>query len=1066
MARERLFLISIALLSASSLRALSTDISGLITDQSGGLIPEVKVTLNSLDTGRERSTLSDEEGRYQYVDVMPGVYRITAERAGFRKEVQTGIRVTIDRHTVLNFKLNVGDVNEEIVVSANPSPVEILTGEVGGLVDERRVSNLPLNGRDWVQLAELQPGVVRARSTGAGNTSNSSNARISISGQRPNATNFRLDGTDISVYSQSRPPGSVSQGLVLGVEAIREFRIVTSGYSAEYGAKSGGLVDVVTKSGTNNWHGSTFWFLRNDALDARNFFDPGPVPEFRRHQYGASLGGPIRKNKTFFFANYEGLREVKGDPSGDITPNLDARRGFLPNAVTGALQFVGVDPGIAAFLALYPLPNGPDFGNGAGLWSDSANRDIREDFATLRVDHLLTGRDTVYGRYTFDKSHAVLPFGGNAPFPGFARFNTGRDHILTIEQTHVFSPTLLNSLRYGFNRRLRLTGPANPNPNGLSFSLIPGASLGQIRVGGIGAMGNSGRAEADLVNNVFQLTESLTWSKGHHSLKFGADLARIQLNDTLQIDQNGTITFSNLNSFLTNRPSLFRGTMPGADYSRGLRFSRTAFYVEDNIRWRPTLTLNLGLRYEPWSNVSEVNDRLPVLLDPLHATGPGSFQLSDRLFLNNPSKSNWTPRVAFAWDPFGTGKTSVRGGFGVFFDTPYNGDLFDPAVLAPPFVNPVEVRNPGFPNILQGASGSTPQLAAVLLEYDNFHWPYVLQFHMALQREVIRNLVLTVSYNGMRGIHLVSRRELNSSIPEILPDGRKFFSATAKKRNPAVGSMTLFATDAKSWYDGLQTSIRHRIGQGFSLLGSYTFSKALDEAPPAIAFTEISGGPKIRMDSDDLARDKGLGAFDVRHAMALSLLWDMPFGKGRKFGSGLSGWTAKAAGGWSLSGAVIQTSGSPFTPLISFNHSRSGVTGATATTVDRPNLRPGYSNNPVTGNPDQWYDPNAFELPQAGFFGNLGRNTLIGPGFSNVDLSLVKDTPVESISETFRVQFRVEFFNALNHPNFDLPGNAQNATSASFIFTDTSGKPNLAATRPVKTVNDPREIQFALKFVW
>ena len=1066
MARKRLFLISIILLSASSLSALTTDVSGLITDQSGGVIPEVRITLRSLDTGQERSTLSDEEGRYQYVAVMPGQYGIAAERAGFRKEVQTGILVTIDRNTVLNLKLHVGDVNEEIVVRASPSPVETLTGEVGGLVDERRVSNLPLNGRDWVQLAELQPGVVKARSTGAGNTSNSSNGRISVSGQRPNATNFRLDGTDISVYSQARPPGSVSQGLVLGVEAIREFRIVTSGYSAEYGNKSGGLVDVVTKSGTNNWHGSTFWFLRNDALDARNFFDPGPVPEFRRHQYGASLGGPIRKNRTFFFANYEGLREAKGDPSGDITPNLDARRGFLPNAVTGALQFVGVDPGVAPFLALYPLPNGPDFGNGAGLWAGSAIRDIKEDFATLRVDHHLTGRDIIYGRYSLDNSHAVLPFGGNAPFPGFARFNTGRDQILTLEQTHVFSPTLLNSLRFGFNRRLRLTGPSNPNPNGLSFSLIQGASLGQIRIGGIGAMGNSGRAEADLVNNVFQLAESLTWSGGRHSLKFGADLARIQLNDTLQIDQNGTITFSNLNSFLTNRPSLFRGTMPGADYSRGLRFSRAAFYVQDNLRLRPTLTLNLGLRYEPWSNVSEVNGKLPILLDPLHATGPESFQLSETLFLNNPSKSNWAPRVAFAWDPFGTGKTSVRGGFGLFFDTPYNGDLLDPAVLAPPFVNPVEVRNPGFPNILQGAIGSSPQLAAVLLEYGNLHWPYVMQFHLTVQRELIRNFVLTASYNGMRGIHLVSRRELNSRIPEIQPDGRKFFSATAPKKNPAVGSMTLFATDSKAWYDGLQVSFHHRIGQGFSLLGSYTFSKALDEAPPAISFTEISGGPKIRMDSDDLAGDKGLGAFDVRHAMALSLLWDLPLGKGRKFGSGLSGWTGKMAGGWSLGGAVIQTSGSPFTPLISFNHSRSGVAGATATTVDRPNLRPGYSNNPVIGSPDQWYDPNAFELPQAGYFGNLGRNTLIGPGFSNVDVSLVKDTLVERISESFRIQFRVEFFNALNHPNFDLPGNAQNATSASFIFTDTSGKPNLAATRPIRTVNDPREIQLALKFVW
>ena len=1064
--KESLLIAGIVIFSVPSVWAQSTGLSGLVEDQRGGVVPEVRITLTNLDTGLARSTVSDELGRYQYAAVLPGEYQITAEREGFRKEVQTGIRVTIDRHAIVNLTLHVGEVTEQIVVAAAPSPVEIHTGEVGGLVDERRVSDLPLNGRDWMQLAELHPGVVRARSTGAGNTSNSFNGRISVSGQRANATNFFLDGTDISVYSQARPPGSVSQGLVLGVEAIREFRIVTSSFSAEYGTKSGGLVDVVTKSGTNDLHGSVFWFHRNDALDARNFFDPGAVPEFRRHQFGASAGGPIRKKKTFFFVNYEGLREAKGDTSGDITPNLDVRRGFLPNPLTGALEFVGVDPAIEPFLELYPLPNGTDFGNGTGLWTGSANRDTDEDYVTLRTDHYLTGKDSIYGRYTVDRSHAFLPFGGNAPFPGFPRFNTGRDHVLTLEETHIFSPALLNTIRAGFNRRVRLTGPSNPNPHGLSFSLVPGASLGQIRVGGIGVMGNSGRSEADLVNNVFQLTDSLTYARGRQNLKFGVDLARIQLNDTLQIDQNGSITLSDVRSFITNRPSLFRGVLPGTDYARGLRFAHAAFYVQDNIRWKPHFTVNLGLRYEPWTNVAEVNGKLPILLDPLQATGPGSFQLGDTLFLRNPSTSNWAPRAGFAWDPFGTGKTSIRGGAGIFFDTPYNGDLIDPVILAPPFVQTVEVRNPSFPNILEGATGRSPQLAAVLLEYGNLHWPYVMQYHLAVQREVIANTVLTVSYNGMRGIHLVSRRELNTRIPEILPDGRKFYPSTAAKRNPGVGSLTLFATDARAWYDGLQVSVNRRFAQGFSVLGSYTFSKALDEAPAAISFTEISGGPKVRMDSDDLARDKGLGAFDARHAAAMSFLWDLPFGNGPSSGGGAAGFARKVIGGWSLSGVAILTSGNPFTPLISFNNSRSGVAGATATTVDRPNLKPGFGNNPVTGNPDQWYDPNAFELPPAGFFGNLGRNTLIGPGFSNVDFSLRKEFGVKRIAEQCRIQLRVEFFNALNHPNFDLPGNAQNATSASFIFTNTSGKPNLAATRPVKTTNDPREIQFALKFVW
>lgn len=1050
----------VLVLVATVLMAQSTSLSGVVVDTQGKQIHDAAITLTSLDTGLVRSTVSDEEGRYGFAIVAPGGYKVTAERSGFRKEVRTGIRVSIERQALVNFILQVGDVAEEISVTAAVLPVETMSGELAGLVDERRVSDLPLNGRDWLQLAELYPGVVKARSTGAGNTSNSFNSRISVSGQRPNATNFFLDGTDISVYSQARPPGSVAQGLVLGVEAVREFRIVTSSYNAEYGTKSGGLIDVVTKSGTNELHGSAFWFHRNDAFDARNFFDPGPVPEFRRHQFGASLGGPIRRNQTFFFANYEGLRELKGETSGDVTPNANARRGLLPNPVSGSLELVGVNPSIEPFLALYPLPNGPDFGNGTGLWQGNANREAGDNYVTGRIDHRLSERDTLFGRHTYDASHAFLPFGGNAPFPGFARFNRGRDHVLTIEETHIFSHALLNSLRFGFSRRSRLTGPSNPNPDGLDFSLVPGSSLGQLRVGGVGAMGNSGRAEADLVNNVFQVADNVTYFQGRHHLKFGVDFKRVQLNDTLQIDQNGAITFADIRTFLANRPTLFRGVLPGADYVRGLRFSHAAFYLQDNFQVRPGLTLNLGLRYEPWSNVREVNGKLPILLDPLQAAGAQSFQVNETLFLNNPTKSNWAPRAGFAWDPLRTGKTSIRGGFGLFFDTPYNGDLIDPAVVAPPFVQIIEVRNPTFPNVL-AAGGSPPQLAAVLLEYGNLNWPSVMQFNLSVQRELIANTVLTVSYNGMRGNHLVSRRELNTNIPQTLPDGQRFFPSNATRRNPRVGSMTLFATDSKAWYDGLQMSVNRRFARGFTILGAYTYSKAIDQAPAAISFTEVSGGPKIRMDSNDLARDKGLGAFDVRHAFSTSFLWDLPFRS-----RGPRSLARMLLGGWSLSGAAIVTSGHPFTPLISFNHSRSGVAGATATTVDRPNLKPGYSKNPVIGSPDQWYDPFAFELPAAGFFGNLARNTLIGPGFANIDLSARREIQLPGMAERLRLQLRVDFFNTLNHANFDLPGNAQNATSASFIFTNTSGQPNLAATKPVKTVSDPREMQFSLRLVW
>ncbi len=1059
-------LIAFILLWASSLFAQTTSISGVVTDQAGGVARGVSVTLTNSDTGFSRTVRTDDGGRYRYAEVLPGVYSIAAEQEGFRREVQNGIRVTVDRNTSINLTLEVGNVSEEIVVSAAPAPVELFTSEVGGLVDERRVSELPLNGRDWLGLAQLYPGVVPARSTGNASTSNSMNGRISVSGQRPNATNFFLDGTDISVYSQARPPGSVAQGLVLGVEAIREFRIVTTSFSAEYGTKSGGLVDVVSKSGTNDIHGSAFWFHRNSAFDARNFFDPGPVAEFRRHQFGASLGGPIIRNKTFYFFNYEGLRQAKGDTSGDVTPNADARRGYLPNPETGVLEYLGVDPAIEPYLALYPLPNGPDFGNGTGLWSGNETSDTHENFGILRIDHRLTDQDFLYGRYNFDKSYALTPFGGTSPFPGYPRFNTGRDQVLTIEETHIFNPGLLNKLRLGFNRRVRLTGPSNPNPGGLNFSLVPDSSLGQIRVGGIGNMGNSSRAVADLINNVFQVSDSLSYIRGPHNLKIGGSVSRIQLNDTLKRLDNGYISFSNVRSFLTDRPSLFQGALPGADFTRGLRFSNAAFYMQDDIRWKSNFTFNLGLRYEPWSNITEVNGKLPILLNPLEATGPESYQISKTLLLHNPTTGNLAPRVGFAWDPFKDGKTSVRGGFGLFFDTPYNGDLIDPIVLAPPFVETVDIRNPGFPDVLNGGAGSTPQLSASLLEYDNVHWPSIMQFHLALQRELFPNGVLTLTYSGARSNHLVSRRELNTNIPEILSDGTKYYPADAQRRNPAVGSLNLFATDSKAWYDALQVSFNRRFAQGFTVLGSYTFGKALEEAPAAITITEISGGPKIRMDSGDLARDKGLSTFYVKHAAAVSFLWDLPFGRGRVYGNNASGPIDSVIGGWTLSSAVVYNSGNPFTPMISFNNSRSGVLGGSATNVDRPNVNPNFTGNPIIGDPDLWYDPSAFVLPEPGFFGNLGRNTLIGPNLANVDLSLLKDIPIRSVTESFRVQFRVEFFNAFNHTNFDLPGSSGNLTSGSYLFTSTSGQPNLGATRPIKTTTDPREIQFALKLIW
>jgi hypothetical protein len=844
--------------------------------------------------------------------------------------------------------------------------------------------------------------------------------------------------------------------LVLGVEAVKEFRIVNNNYTALHGTKSSGLVDVVSKSGTAAFHGSLYYFHRNDNLDARNFFDPGDAPEFKRHQFGASLGGPVIGDKTFFFLNYEGLRENKGETSRNVVPSIDARNGWLPNPLTGELELIDLAPDVRPYLDLYPVPNGTDFGNGTALWTGTAQRDVGEDFLTARIDHQLSSQDWMYGRYTFDESNAFLPFAGS-PLPGFPKSNLGQDHIFTLEESHSFNPQILNVIRLGFNRRARLTAPAEPNPLGLSFSLLPGAALGSIRIGGIGTAGNSSRPYADLVQNTFQLTELLDVVRGRNVLKLGFDLRRIHLNDTLEVDTNGAAGFSSLRQLMLGEASFFRGVLPGADFARGLRFTQFGFFIQDSFTVSPRLTLNAGLRYEPWSNVSEANGKLPILLNPLEATGPESFVLSDQLFTSNPSLGNWAPRIGIAWNPQGDMKTVVRAGFGIFYDTPLNGDLIEVTTHAPPFVWPLLIRNAPFPDVGEGLTEDQITLNPNILEYDNFAWPSVTEYSLTLQRQVGSELVLTASYNGAKGTHILSSRELNSNVAEFLPDGTKFFPENASRKNPNLAGIKLQATDTNSWYNSLNLGLNKRFSGGFTVLGSYTFAKAMDEG--VLQFIESSGNARYRMDSDDRSRDRALTAFDVRHSFAASFLWRLPH---LVNGSSL---TRVLASGWQLGGILNLATGHPFSPLISYNRSRSGADGTTQR-ADRPNLEAGAGGRLRTGDPDMWYDVGAFALPEAGFFGDLGRNALTGPGFSNLDFSISKTFPLGSLTEDSRVQFRLEFFNILNHPNFDLPGNSQSVTSASFVFTDASGKPNPAAARVLRTTNDAREIQLGLKVEW
>ena len=1033
-------------------------ISGIVSDSVGGRLQDADLSLLNAETGRSRTTKSNRYGRYRFDSVPPGSYELASSHPGFRTVIRRGLTLAVGQHLDIDLLMTVGPLAEEVVVTSRRPNADVNSVEVSNLIDGRRVQEMPLNGRDWANLAELSPAVVRARSTGYFSAANMQAGRISVAGQRPNAANFVIDGTDMNVYSGARPPGSVAQGLVLGVEAIKEFRLVTSNYGSDYGIKSGGLVEVVSKSGTNRSHGSLYWFHRNGALDARDYFDPGSESDFVRNQFGISAGGPIIKNRTFYFVNYEGLRERKEEVSSGVVPNLLAREGLLLPPGGGEPERIPVHPEIAPYLALYPVPNGSDFGNGTALWSGRGIRNLGDNFVTLRIDDQITQKDSLFGRYTVDFSEAQLPF-ASSEFPGWGRKLDGRDHLLTLRHNHYFSSSFLNDLTFGFNRSGRTSSLEEPDPGGLSFSIIPGAPFGSLRVGGLGLVGYSPRPVSDLYQNVYQISDAVSLVKGRHSLKFGLEFKRFHVNNNQEIDTNGVVSFPSLRSLLLNNPTLYRGAAPGADFVRRYRFSQFGFYLQDHIAIGSSFNVTLGLRYEPWSNVSEADGKLSILLDPLGATGPEDYQAVDHLFVTNPSLRNWAPRIGFAWDLLGNGDIALRGGFGVFHDSPLNGSLLGPVTAAPPWVRLLTVRNPGFPNILGSSTGPvTPNLSPWVLEYDGFSWPSVSQFHLSLQKALFRESLLTFTYSGSRGRSLISRRELNSKVPTILEGGRKFFAEDSPRYNPAMGSISLQATDSSSWYDSLQVVWNRRFASDLALFASYTLAKSLDEATPTITLIETTGHAKTRMDSNDLKRDKGLSAFAAQHSLTMSLLWELPV-----LGGG-GAWNLLFRG-WRLGGLLTLASGHPFTPLISFNNSRNGVSGSTSR-ADRPHLKPGYNKNPRMTDNTAWYDPKAFLLPEPGFFGNLGRNTLIGPGFSTLDLSLARDFPIRSISEDSRLQFRAEFFNILNRANFDLPGNSGSVTAASYLFTDSSGTPNPAALRPIRTVSNPREIQFGLKFLW
>jgi hypothetical protein len=1122
------FVLALTIFSTGQAHAQVTGatLSGTVTDASGAVIPGVQVSIKNRATGVTRNITTDELGFYSAPNLLAGNYDVTVSAPGFSTAVQSNIALAVGAQQQLNISLKIGETNQVVEVTEAAPMVQVASSVISNQVEATTVRELPLNGRDWASLATLSPGVNAIETqmpfeSGAVRGNRGFGAQLTISGGRPTQNNYRLDGLSINDYGNGGP-GSVI-GVSLGVDAIQEFSVLTGNYSAEYGRTSGGVVNAISKSGTNAFHGDIYEFLRNDKLDANDFFSNASrqlKPPYKRNQFGAAAGGPIRKDRTFIFGDYEGIRQSQGIvSSGTIVLSDAARAGNLVNGR------VDVDPLVAKYLALYPRANGPVTGD-KGVFTFAGVRVVKENYFTSRVDHKVSDKDSLFGTYMYDNTPYTQPDNFNNVK---IRSQTAR-HIAALEDSHIFSPGFVNTARLGFNRNAVINYEVfeaiNSAAQDPSLGMMLGRNSPSIRISGGFANMPAGLPGGFSHHNwnSYQFYDDAFLTRGTHSLKFGFAGENMRYNFFQFYNPQGIVRFTSLANFLTNRPNSLEGGLPDRINPRGLRQTLLGGYIQDDWHMRHNLTLNLGLRYQMTTVLSEVQGKLTNLrsmTDPLPYCGttdpsltlvfgkPGCTGVAP--YYSNPTTRNFEPRLGFAWDPRGDGKMAVRGGFAIFDVLPLPGYYYTQQGIETPFTLVGVVTNSPA-NPLAGTLGIPPSdprsayaklgggsLTGAFMEPDPKR-NYVEQWNVNVQREIAPNLTATVGYIGSHGVHMLVRGDdgnmvipTKTSAGYLWPYNPPNAAGQTKdlRINPNFGGIRFMSFGASSSYESLQFNVQKRMSHGFQFGGSYTYSKTMDDSSATIAGDAFSNSVTswfwFASDISHAPSD-----FDVRHTASINGIWQMPVSQS------LHGPAATMLRGWQLGGILKLNSGIPTTPLIGGDPL--GVQNSGSDAFSIPDRVPGCDrvNHDFKSNPGGvflgYINPKCFTLPKAtpeiasqcvpfGFsapgssapnpgipgtcsnlIGNAGRNSIYGPRLFNLDASVYKNFAVSKISESFNVQFRAEFFNVLNHANFGPPLPFFGSGSAQLF--NPNGSLTGAGGLQAPVVTQPRDIQFALKVIW